>query len=62
MTTDITLTVEQLAELEKKLERTDLADSERQIISGVLAQSRTDFRPMDRDRNDWEYTFWSYRF
>lgn len=62
MTTDITLTVEQLAELEKKLERTDLADSERQIISGVLAQSRTDFRTMDRDRNDWEYTFWSYRF
>lgn len=62
MTTDITLTVEQLAELEKKLERTDLADSERQIISGVLAQSRTDFRTTDRDRNDWEYTFWSYRF
>lgn len=62
MTTDITLTVEQLAELEKKLERTDLADSERQIISGVLAQSRTDFRTMDRARNDWEYTIWSYRF
>lgn len=62
MTTEITLTVEQLAELEKKLERADLADPERQIISGLLAQSRTDFRALDRDRNDWEYTIWSYRF